>query len=87
MDRTIRNLDEDLYRSMKAQAALSGKPLGELVNEALSIYLAFKRPTAFAFPESKKTMRILDIKPVDFPPGNENLSREIDEVLYGGKLL
>jgi plasmid stability protein len=35
MDRTIRNLDEDVYRRLKARAALRGATVGELMNEAI----------------------------------------------------
>ena len=34
MDTTIRNLDPIAYRELKAKAALVGKTIGELVNEA-----------------------------------------------------
>ena len=40
MDTTIRNLDEGAYRSLKARAALAGKTVGEMVNEAIRAYLA-----------------------------------------------
>ena len=35
MDTTIRNLDEALYRRLKARAALEGLTIGELVNAAI----------------------------------------------------
>lgn len=40
MDITIRNLDVQLYRRLKARAALTGKTVGEAVNEAMRVYLA-----------------------------------------------
>ncbi|GMV06264.1 MAG: hypothetical protein AMXMBFR53_25400 [Gemmatimonadota bacterium] len=40
MDSTIRNLDEGVYRRMKAHAALEGKTMGQVVNEAMEAYLA-----------------------------------------------
>lgn len=40
MDSTIRNLDEGVYRRMKAHAALTGKTMGQVVNEAMEAYLA-----------------------------------------------
>ena len=40
MDRTIRNLDEDVYRQLKARAALRGATVGELINEAIRAWLA-----------------------------------------------
>ena len=39
MDTTIRNLDEWTYRELKARAALEGRTIGEVVNEAIRSYL------------------------------------------------
>lgn len=75
MTTTIRNLDEANFRELKAKAAREGKSLGEAVNEAIQVYLHE--------PVRIKTRSILDLQPIEFPPGNENLSREIDPVLYG----
>lgn len=76
MDTTIRNLDERAYRELKAQAALSGKTIGELVTEAIRCYLA--RPSALA---KRGTLR--DLTPEAYPKGNERLSEQIDAVVYG----
>lgn len=76
MDTTIRNLDETAYRELKARAALEGKTLGEAVNEAIRAYLA--TPGRHG---RKRSLR--DWKPEPYPPGNERLSEEIDEVVYG----
>lgn len=76
MDTTIRNLDEDVYRRAKARAALEGKTIGQTVNEALRAYLA--RPTNLGPP-----MSLLDLAPVDIGEGSENLSQEIDAIVYG----
>ena len=40
MDTTIRNLDEQTYRALKARAALAGKTVGEVLDEAIRLYLA-----------------------------------------------
>lgn len=76
MDTTIRNLDPDAYRRLKAHAALTGKTVGEVLNEAIRAYLA-RRP----LPEQTGTLA--DWRPVEFPPGNERLSEEIDRIVYG----
>jgi len=75
MDTTIRNLDERAYREIKARAALEGKTIGQLVNEALRLYLASPSPI------DRYTLK--DLEPVSFPPGSERLSEEIDETVYG----
>lgn len=74
MDTTIRNLDEQAYKALRARAVLEGRTVGEVINEAIRGYLA--RPTP-----GKRSLR--DLKPIRFPPGNEKLSSEIDEIVYG----
>jgi len=76
MDTTIRNIDEKVYRALKARAALAGKTIGEMVNEASSAYLA--RPDMHT-----KRSSLGDLKPESYPKGNERLSEEIDGVVYG----
>lgn len=73
MDTTIRNLDERVYREAKAQAARTGRTIGEVVNEALRAYLG-QPPATYGWS---------DLQPLDFPPGNETLSEEIDAIVYG----
>lgn len=77
MDTTIRNLDEDAYRKLKARAALTGKTLGEAVNEAIRAYLA--GPGSL-----ERTGSLGELQPRPYPRGNERLSEEIDAVVYGG---
>ncbi len=76
MDRTIRNLDDDVYRQLKARAALRGATVGELMNEALRAWLA--RPEGGPGRHS-----LADLEPEPYPDGNERLSEEIDAVAYG----
>jgi plasmid stability protein len=76
MDTTIRNLDERAYRALKARAALTGRTIGETVNEAIRIYLA--RPV-----DLPPTGSLADLAPTDYPPGTERLSEEVDAVVYG----
>ncbi len=76
MDTTIRNLDEKLYRELKARAARAGKTMGEVVNEAMEAYLA--RPL-----DLPRRGSLADLRPEDFPEGNERLSEEIDSIVYG----
>lgn len=76
MDTTIRNLDERAYRRLKARAALEGKTIGELVNEAIRAFLARPEP-----PLRPRSLR--ELEPEPYPEGNERLSEEIDAVMYG----
>jgi len=76
MDTTIRNLDEVVYRKLKARAALEGRTIGELVNEAIRAYLATRSPLG-------KHASLRELKPESYPEGNESLSLEIDSIVYG----
>jgi hypothetical protein len=76
MDTTIRNLDEQAYRALKARAALSGRTIGDTVNEAIRAYLA--RPDRFA-----RTGSLRELRPQAYPEGNERLSEAVDSVAYG----
>jgi plasmid stability protein len=76
MDTTIRNLDEQAYRELKARAALSGRTVGELVTEAIRGYLA--RPS----PLSRRGS-LHELTPEAYPKGSERLSEEIDAIVYG----
>ncbi len=76
MDTTIRNLDPKAYRALKAQAALTGKTVGQAVNEAIRAYLA--RPSVTSAEGSLR-----DLAPEPYPEGTERLSEEIDAIVYG----
>jgi|GEM_PF-434900 len=75
MNTTIRGLDESVYRSLKARAALEGRPIGDLVTDALRSYLTWGGP-------SEKTGSLLNLKPIDLGPGTEHISEQIDEIVY-----
>jgi plasmid stability protein len=77
MDTTIRNLDKDAYRALKARAALGGKTIGEVLNEAIQSYLFRIEPIA------KKKGSLRDLTPEKYPPGNKRLSEKIDSIVYG----
>lgn len=76
MDTTIRNLDEPMYRSLRARAVLEGRTVGDLINEAIRAYLG--RPGC-----EPRTATLRDLKPERFPKGNDRLSEQIDAIVYG----
>ena len=76
LDTTIRNLDEDAYRQLRARAVLAGRTVGDVLSEAIRSYLA--RPA-----QSLATGSLLDLEPQDFGEGSERLSEEVDAILYG----
>ena len=76
MHATIRNLDEAIYRRLKARAAATGRTVGELMNEAMRVYL--DRPSRW-----ERRASLGDWRPDAYPSGNEKLSESIDRVVYG----
>lgn len=76
MDTTIRNLDPEAYRALKARAAVLGKTVGATVSEAIRAYLA--RPG-----RHPRHGSVRDLEPQPYPRGNERLSEEIDALVYG----
>ena len=78
MDTTVRNLDEQAYRALRARAVLEGRTVGELISEAIRGYLGrgvVRRGNA----------SLRELRPEPYPGGNEHLSSEIDEIVYGGR--
>jgi antitoxin FitA-like protein len=82
MDRLIRNIDRDVYRRFKAQAAAEGRSIGEVINDAMRAYLPSPPPSGT---RKRRRKSIADLPVWDFGPGSERWSEEIDEFLYGGK--
>jgi plasmid stability protein len=76
MDTTIRNLNEELYRALRARAVLEKRTTSDLLNEAIRGYLA-------RVPMPRRSSSLRELKPEPYPPGNEGLSLEIDAVVYG----
>lgn len=76
MDATIRNLDEDAYRSLKAWAAYRGQTVGQALSELIRANVG-----SFQRPDRRGTLA--NLPTFKLPPGNERLSEEIDKVVYG----
>ena len=77
MDTTVRNLDESVYRALRARAVMEGRTVGALITEAIRGYLAR--------PASRPTSSLRLLRPEAYPPGSEQLSKEIDEIVYGDR--
>ena len=75
MDTTIRNLDERVYRRLRARAMAAGMTVGEALNHAMRAYLAM--------PDVAKTSSLRELVPEPYPDGNERLSEQIDRHVYG----
>ncbi|MEW5761262.1 MAG: hypothetical protein AB1779_10915 [Candidatus Thermoplasmatota archaeon] len=74
MDTTIRNIDERIYRQLKAKAAMDGISVGKAITQAIKVWLNEER--------GEKKASLLDIKPESFGKKNLRLSEEMDEILY-----
>lgn len=77
MDTTVRNLDENAYRALRARAVMERRTVGALITDAIRGYLA--RPT------TRRTSSLRLLRPEPYPPGNQSLSMEIDELVYGSR--
>jgi plasmid stability protein len=78
MDTTIRNLDDQAYRALRARAVLERRTVGDLMNEAIRGYLA-------RVPARQRTSTLRVLRPERYPEGNERLSTEIDMLVYGDR--
>ena len=76
MDTTIRNLDDQVYRALRARAVLEGRTVGTLINEAIRSYLA-------SVPVRQPTSSLAALQPEPYPEGSEHLSNQIDDIVYG----
>jgi len=73
MQLSVRDVDENVFRAFKAKAVEENLPVGRAVSLALKHWLD----------ESKKKKSFLELKPWNWGKGTEQLSSQIDEVLYG----
>lgn len=76
MDTTIRNIDERAYRELKARAALEGRPIGEVLSDAIRAHLR-------SCPSLQRDGSLADLAPEQYRRGTERLSEEIDAIVYG----
>ncbi len=77
MDATLTNLDEAAYHALRARAVVEGRSVDALMNDAIAAYLA--RPSI------SRTSSLRQLRPEPYPAGNERLSMEIDEIVYGAR--
>lgn len=76
----VRDVDEEVFRKFRALTVEEKMKLGE------ALTLAMKRMIQEKKKERKEgnTKLLLEVKPFDFGKGTENLSEEIDDILYWG---
>jgi hypothetical protein len=73
----VGNLDEQAYRALRARAALDDRTVGEPISEAIQ---GRPGPTV---KQGAASLRALHPEP--YPAGNEQLSSEIDAIVYGAE--
>ncbi len=70
---TIKNVDADIFREMKAEAARQKMPVGGAVSLAMMNWLSEKRPL----------LPLNQLKPFKGGKKSSRLSEQVDEILYG----
>ncbi len=72
--KTVRGVDERLFRRVKGRAAEKGISIGEALNAAMNEWVA---------EEEDAEMHLADLEPTDWGEENKTLSEDADDVLYG----
>jgi len=71
---TIRDVDEKIFREFKAETIRKGMKLGAAINFAMEKFRADLH---------EKKAKFTMLKPVDWGPGTERVSEEVDAIMYG----
>lgn len=74
MQKTVRNVDEDVFEEAKKLAREKGLNMGDVVNRALLDWISS---------EKEPELDIMDFEPVEMSDEDENLSESYREELYG----
>ena len=73
----VREVDEETFRKFRAKAVQEKIKLGMALTKAMQKWLDEKKE------EKPKKIRLPQVKPFSFGPGTENLSSQIDKIVYG----
>ncbi len=74
MNITIRNIQESIFRKLKAKAAEEDLKIGDALTQAIELWLKTR--------SEKPKGKLSDIPTFDWGKGTEHSSTEIDKVLY-----
>jgi hypothetical protein len=72
---TVRDVDQEVFREFKADAARQGLTIGAALTVAMEKFRT----------QLGKKRKFTSLKPISWGKGTEHLSEEIDEVIYGEK--
>lgn len=79
----VRDVDEETFRRFRARALAEKIKLGDALTMLMIKYLKEKEKRKEE--HWKKVLALAEAKPLNFGPGNERLSEQVDEILYGWK--
>ena len=79
----VRDVDVETFRKFRAKAITERKKLGDALTALMIRYLKEKEEKKEE--HWKKVRAFADAKPLNLGPGNERLSEQVDEILYGWK--
>jgi len=80
---SVRDVDEETFRKFRARAIAERKKIGDALTALMMRYLKEKEKRKDE--HWKKVRALADAKPLNFSPGNERLSEQVDEILYEWK--
>ena len=80
----VRDVDEETFRKFRARAIARRMALGTALTQAMRNALRETREKNLK-ENLEKVKKAFTIKPLNFGPGNERLSAQADEILYGWK--
>jgi len=73
----VRDVDENVFREFKAEAAGEGTSVGKILTMAMRFWLERVKK------KKKVKKSLLDLKPFDWGKGTENVSENVDRIIYG----
>ena len=76
MNIVVRNVDDAVFRKLKSKAVDEGVSVGRALNQAMLEWVT-------RLQSANKKPALLDFKPIRCGPGNEKVSLEIDQIVYG----
>lgn len=76
---SVRDVDPTAFREFKVKTVSQGTKTGIALTQAMKEWVGKREK------EKKIKRSFFDLKPWDWGKGNERVSIEVDETLYGGK--
>jgi hypothetical protein len=70
---TVRDVDQEVFREFKADATKQGLTLGKALTLAMKTFHM----------KTSKTKKFSSLKPIYWGEGTEQVSENVDEILYG----